>query len=92
MKLTDVEKMMFANDDESDDSSDGHNNDTIHSQANQRCVSVRDEGPQLDSNENSFIRVAPPMSVTNTSNSRPQRKSKSKTNFYDLNSTRLHQT
>ena len=78
---------MFANFDESDDSSDEHNNETIHSQVNQRCVSVRDEGPHVDSNENSLIRVAPPMSVANTNNSRPQRKSKSKTNFYDLNRT-----
>ena len=89
MKLTDVEKMMFANFDESDESSDEHNNETIHSQqANQRCVSVRDDGPLNDSNENSLIRAAPSMSVVTTTaaanqnNSRPQRKSKSKTQIF----------
>ena len=74
MKLTAIEKMLFAHLDESDDSSD-EQNETIGGQ-NKVGGSVREEGLHADSNENSSVRGAPANSVVN--GGRPQRKTKSK--------------
>ena len=72
--MTDIEKMLFAHLDESDDSSD-EQNDTNGAPA-KIGGSVREEGLNADSNENSSIRGAPASSVAG--GGRPQRKQKSK--------------
>ena len=74
MKLTALEKMLFAQLDESDDSSDEQNQ--TNGGQNKLGGSVREEGLNADSNENSLIRGAPANSVAN--GGRPQRKTKSK--------------
>ena len=78
MKLTAIEKMLFAHLDESDDSSD-EQNETIGGQ-NKVGGSVREEGLHADSNENSSVRGAPANSVVN--GGRPQRKTKSKNEIW----------
>ena len=76
MKLNEIEMMLFAHLDESDDSSNDQN-ETVGGQV-KLGGSVREEGLNADSNENSCsIRGAPANSVAN-GGGRPQRKTKSK--------------
>ena len=89
IELTEIEKLLFAADDESDDSDNDLNEPfgNCFGASNRLGGSHRDEGLQADSNEGSS---AQPNNLTN--GGRPQRKPKSKNIFtFDITSfTILH--
>ena len=78
--MTAVEEMLFALDDDSEDSEENPKEALIAAGApTKQASSLRDLSVHIESNEGSSIRGAPTNSVAN--GGRPQRRSKSKKNY-----------